>query len=804
VVLKYLAAALGNLPRDWFYSGVIILGLAVGFASAMLIGLYVRDEFSFERFIPGYQQVYRIETDRLAPGGERQRTDVALSTVVAKVATDFPDVEHVARLERSSRWIGEGETKTRERVAWVDPDFFDVFPFPVLAGDPVAALHEPDSVVLTEAMARKNFGEDAPIGKTLFVQSTAGADPTAHAMVVRAVLKDPPDGTHLEQFKIFASGLAAASPLAAYDRGPGLYVVWSYLRLRPGVRADDVSAQLPAFAARHYPNAHFRLEAIKDLHFTGDARAVVAGIGAVGALIIIIAGINFITLMTARATRRAVEVGVRKVLGARRVDLIVQFMGEALLYVLLALGISVVIAKLALPPVNVFLERTIDFDFMRDPAVAAVIAGTALLTGLIAGFYPAVVLSSFQPASTLKAGGGPLLGSAQVRQALVIVQFAILVGLIIIAATIWRQTDFALENVLRLNEDQVLDIVTPCEPAFKQELAAIPGVSAVTCASDQAFSANGFALLTPVKDKGGETITFYSAPVDVGFFEMHGLTPLGGRFFSTDRGQDLVLAHANPDPEAQPTVVLNESGARQLGFSSPETAVGSSLVWARPSFTTAPGSSPSFRSSQIVGVVPDFTLSTLRDTIEPTMYYVDPPSTGLVFAKLEGSRLPEALRSIDDLWRRTGHERPIYRQFLGEVVRQTYRDVIIQGRIIAASTGLAILIACLGLFALAVFTTERRTKEIGVRKAMGASSLDVARLFLWRFTKPVLWATVIAWPFAFWAASHWLNGFAYRVSLPLWLFLGASVSALLIAWVTVGTQAWLAAQTKPATTLRYE
>ena len=796
------AAAFHNLLRDKFYTGVMISGLAAGFAAALLIGLYVNNEYSFESFIPGYEQIYRLETDRLGLGGKPQRTPFSLSTAAAQIALDFPEVDQVARLALSSEWVGTDSAETWERVAWVEPDFFDVLSFPVLAGDPVAAMHEPNGVVLTRAMARKHFGRDAPIGETLLVQDVDG-DPETYPMVVRAVLEDPGD-THLEQFKIFASGLAAWSSLSELDRTPGNHLVWTYLRLRPGAVADDVRAGLPAFAARHYPPEFtFRLEAIKDLHLTDDVRAVTAGVAAVGVLIIVVAAINFVMLITARGTRRAVEVGIRKTLGARRRELIVLFIGEALVYVLVALVVSVAIVKLALPPVNVFLQRAITFDLLGNPALAGTIVGAALLTGLISGLYPAVVLSGVRPARALKGGGGRLMGSAQVRQALVVAQFAILTALIIVAATIWRQTALVLDNVDRRNLDRVLTLLEPCEPVFKQELEAIPGVSAVACASDGVVG-GPLGTTTTVRDPVRGTITIGAAAVDVGLFAVHGLQPIAGRFFSEDRGQDIVLDRAEPDLQAQPTVVLNESAVRLLGFESPQAAVGMSLDWQRP-FSAPRGSSPAFLSSEVVGVVPDFNLvGSLRDSINPMMYYVDRPNTGLIFARLEEARLSETLRSINEFWRSAGNVRPLYREFLGDQMRPAYRDVIVQGGIIAASTGLAILIACLGLFAQVVFTTERQTKEIGVRKVMGASSLDVVRLLIWRFTRPVLWANAIAWPSAFWAASHWLEGFAYRVSLPLWLFVAASACALLLAWATIGTKTWLAAHARPATAIRHE
>jgi putative ABC transport system permease protein len=308
-----------------------------------------------------------------------------------------------------------------------------------------------------------------------------------------------------------------------------------------------------------------------------------------------------------------------------------------------------------------------------------------------------------------------------------------------------------------------------------------------------------------VKDPVRGEIAINTAGADVGFFEMHGLQPLAGRFFSADRSEDMVLDGPNAGPQDQPSLVLNESAVRQLGFDSPWDAVGKSIDWIRPYAAPPTEAQPSFRSSRVIGVVGDFTLTgSIRTAVGPTMYFVDPISTPFLSAKVQGQRLPETLQSIDALWRSTGRARPIKFEFMGEIMRSHYHGMQIQGGIIGASAGLAIVIACLGLFALAAFTAERRTKEIGVRKAMGASRLEVVRLLLWQFTKPVLWANLVAWPLAYWAAAQWLNGFAYRVSLPPWLFLSASIVAVLIAWASVAAKAWQAGNAKPATALQHE
>jgi putative ABC transport system permease protein len=650
-------------------------------------------------------------------------------------------------------------------------------------------------------VARKYFGVDAPIGETLLILAPDGDDPlstTPHPMRVRAVIEDVPRQTHLEDFKIFAPGNAAWANRAPEDR----LFYWTYARLPPGMSADGIREGLEAFAARHYPGAsrRFRLEPLKDVHLTAERRAVVRQIAIVGLLIVVIAAINFITLMTARAVRRAIEVGVRKAIGASRRDLIVQFLGEALLYVFAAMLLGVTVAGLALPAVNTFLERSIVFDYLNDPVLALGIVGTALLTSLLAGAYPALVLSSFAPAPALKGARGQRTGSATVRQGLVVAQFAVLIALIIGTATIYRQTAFGLENVLRLNQDEI--VLMDCETGFKQKVAALPGVNATACVS---YEALGSGTKTVVKDPVGGDITINTAGADVGFFEMHGLQPLAGRFFSSDRGEDMVLDGPDAGPQHQPSLVLNESAVRQLGFESPQDAVGKSVEWIRPYAAAPTEPQPSYLRSRIIGVVADFMLmGSIRTSVDPTMYFVDPISTPLLSAKVQGQRLPETLQSIDALWRSTGHARPIKFEFMGEITRSWYDVMQIQGGIIGASAGLAIVLASLGLFGLAAFTAERRTKEIGVRKAMGASSFEVVRLLLWQFTKPVLWANLAAWPLAYWAAAHWLNGFAYRVSLPAWLFLSASIVAVLIAWGSVAAKAWQAANARPATALQCE
>jgi putative ABC transport system permease protein len=506
--------------------------------------------------------------------------------------------------------------------------------------------------------------------------------------------------------------------------------------------------------------------------------------------------------MTARASRRAVEVGVRKTAGAQRLDLVFQFIGETLIYVALAMLAGLSLAEVFLPSTDAFLQRTLHLDYASDPALWLAVPALTLLVGVAAGLYPAAFLSAFRPASVLKGGPASLGGSAWARQLLIVVQFGVMIALIIAATTIYRQTTFALKNRLELNTEGVVSIFTPCSEAFKQQALALPGVASVACTSSIAM--NRRAAPAPASRSGGLTSVVQAAPVDVGSFELHGLKPVAGRFFAKGQGMDTALAGPNPSSQIQPNVVLNETAVRRLGFASPEAAIGQTVTWTRRDTSGPAGRPTPAHASLIVGVVPDFTMGSIRRPIDAALYYIDPKLLLFTEVRLNGRDTLQTLAALDAAVKRAGRGGPVQRSFESQSLRALYKDVIAQAAVIAVCASLAVLIAGLGMFALSAFTAERRTKEIGVRRVMGASEGDALHLMVWAFTKPVLWASLAAWPLGWWAMDRWLQGFAYRVDLPVWSFPAATLAALLIAWITVATHAILAARARPVTALRYE
>jgi putative ABC transport system permease protein len=457
------------------------------------------------------------------------------------------------------------------------------------------------------------------------------------------------------------------------------------------------------------------------------------------------------------------------------------------------MAFALALVELLLPSFAAFMNAALRFEYWRDPELVAGIALLVAIVGAAAGLYPAFVLSAFRPAMALK--GSPTGAHPDVvRFSLVVLQFSILIVALVTTGTIFRQMQFALSEALRVNQDQVLLINGGCTEAFKEAVASLPGVRAAACAG-------GTALSMGFEDAGvqladGTSVQTRHSQIDFGFFELYGLKPLAGRFFARNHADDAVVNGAT----ANPSIVLNQSAAKKLGFASPAAAVGQIILWTPvgESDQAAP------RRSTIIGVVQDFSMNSVRERIEPQIYYIDPKLFNLTNVKLDGARIPETLASIDRLWRTLNGDAPVNRVFLDEMMRRKYLDIIRQGDAFTLFTAIALLIACVGLFGLAVSTAERRTKEIGIRKSMGAGTGDILRLLTWEFAKPVIWANLLAWPAAYFAMSHWLSGFAYHIDLDVWMFLAAGAVALVIALTTVSVQSLITARAKPVTALRYE
>lgn len=807
MLYHYVTAALRNLARNKLYSTINVVGLAVGFAAATLIALFVRDELTFDRQWPEGERIHLLAAALKVPGRELMQSQAANADAAVRLRARVPSNVAIARLMPEEHTVRRGEIEANEMVNFADPQFFDILRMPTLAGSLDSVLQRPDALALTASAARKYFGRIDVIGETLELDRQ-------HPMRVAAVVPDLPSNVHLGA-TIFAAARASFSPLTAADAAPwpprGLsFNALTYVKLPPGMALERIARELPALSEEYEEAAGsktadfavpMQLVPIAEVHMTlpqfgpvpaGNA-TVLYIVSLIALLIVAVAAINFVTLMTARAARRATEIAIRKTVGAEQRDLMIQFIGESILHALLGLVVGFALVELLLPAFNDFTQRAIRLSYTRDFAFVAAIAGLAAVTGTLAGIYPSLVLSRFRPAQVFKGGPLPTGASATVRQALVIAQFAVLITLIVAATVVYRQVNFAMEEGWRLDKEQVLAIRSSCRDAFATELRKLPGVRAAACSGGTPY---GAASSGGVLGPDGTQLSMVVAPIEPGFFQLYGLQqPLAGRFFSADRPSD--VGPRGGDGRFIGPVILNETAARMLGFASLQAAIGQ--VIRRP-----PGRYSEGVASEVVGVVADFPVGSLHGPIDPVVFFSDAAFFDIVSVKLDGRQIPETLAAIDRLWKQLGEPRPINRWFADEFLEDVYREDLRQGRMAAVSAGIAVFIACLGLFGLAAFTAERRTKEIGVRKALGASRTDIVRMLLWQFTQPVLWANLIAWPVGWYAMHRWLERFAYRTDIALWMLLGASVLAIVIALATVATHAIVVARARPVTALRYE
>ena len=814
---NYLAAALRNLVRNGAYTIINILGLACGFAAVLLIALFVRDEYSYDRFFPDYDRIFLITETVRPPGEPALQITVTAADIGPEMQLDFPQVQTNTRLSPAPASFRHGDVDEAGYIYWADANFFRVFPMKIVAGDPNEALSRPDSLVLTRKMARRFFGTDDAVGKTLELNKQ-------HSMRVGAVIEDLPANTHFKA-DVFGPGVAGFSELAlvdATDADPNalrMENVYNYVKLRAGAQATLIQNAMGDFALRHVrgevggqpvakayhfnvvplTRIHLQPSGIADMKPPGDPRMAQTLLG-IAALILIVAGSNFVSMMTARAAGRAVEVGVRKAAGATRAQIVTQFLGECLLYTALALALAIAIVDQSLPAMNGFLQREIVFDYLSDPTLGLGIFSVWLLTGLAAGAYAALVISRFKPEAVLKGMVFLAGNSARTRQTLVIFQFGALIALIVSTVTIQRQTQYAMEDRLRLPTSEIYMSSSGCPATFRDALAQMPGILAATCASGSALTYDrGSASF---QGTNGRIISIREAPIDYGFFELFAVQPLAGRLFARDHGEDDVLRQG-VSADTNPSMVINETAARALGYTTPRAALNQYRLWNQIRLEDHKIVSTPRKSSRIIGVVPDFAFGSVRTVIEPTVYYIDPNLAGFTVVKMDGPRIPETLRAMQTLWSRLEGS-PMDGLFLSDRINELYADIKRQSVVFSIFSGVAVVIAALGLLGLAVYTAERRTREIGLRKAMGASRWDILRFMGWQFARPVLWANLVGWPLAYLCMQRWLEGFAYHIELTPLVFIAASALALAIALVTVSGHAILVARTSPVEALRYE
>ncbi len=803
---KLLASTFGALAMNRLYAVVTLVGLALAFAAAILIGLFVRQQYAYEQFIPGDERVFRMTATVAQPGQPERISAVTPSVLAGALAVRTDRIEAVARLYQDAPVLRAGGDRASARASgfvWADPSIFRVLPIPAIAGALDTALTEPETMVVTRGIARRLFGRDAPIGAAVDIVESKGV---IRRLKITAVIEDLPPETHLD-LQFIASGRGATSPLGRADANPVPTIeapIVTYVRARPGVtRAalqpilDEIIRPFQAMAAASGTKVGGYALPIAEVH-VGPADdsphgkpsvdpAVAVAIGAVGILILVMASTSYVALMTARAGRRAVEIAVRKACGASRGQLLAQFLAESLILTLVALVAAMGVVELVLPAVNGVLGLSLSFDLTREPLFLVPLLAVWLVVGLASGLYPALVLSSFAPSVALRGGPTGLGGAAWIGRVMVVVQFAILTGLLVATITIYRQTHLAIASALGAGRGPILTVAANCRSGFPQATRELPGVGDATCASQGALNMGPQGAVTAI-NRNGQRFTPGFVDVDAHFFGTFGLKPLAGRVFS-------------PDREAVGTrreVVLNQAAARNFGFASPRAAIGQPI-----GIALEVGANPVPVPHTIIGVVPNVAASVLRPAGE-LVYNAGSPEAGILAVATRAEAIPGVRRRLDRLWRDIGDGAPLEARLLSQVERNRYRTAIVQGWVTGACAIVALVIAAMGLFALSAFTADRRTREIGVRRAMGASTTAIVHLLLWQFFKPFLMACAIGIVLGTVFMRRWLEQFASRVDVPLWL-LGAVVAVTAVFAISaVLVNVLAAARARPIDALRHE
>ena len=817
---NYFKTAWRNLMKNKVFSFINIAGLSIGMAACLLILQYVSFQLSFDQFNKNAGDIYRVVNDRYQNGKLAQHGTITYSAIGKAMQDDFPEVINHTRIEPfSQEIITYGDKKIGDlQLLAVDNSFLSIFSYPIIAGDKVSGLQNPDCVILTEKLARKIFGIkgndfEPLIGKTIVISRDS------LPYKITAIMKDIPENSHLSfdllaSYNSLYSGGNSGWKQADYDFTDSDF--WHYIQLRHGTNYKLLQAKFEAFSQRHFQGnkvsgsiEKFYLQPLSKAHLYSDfeyeigntaSATVVWSLLIIALLIIILAWINYINLSTAKSMERAKEVGVRKVAGATKQQLIKQFLTESFIINLIALLIAVLIVILVQPGFNSLVQHQLSLSYLFEKGLNGYNISAALIALIVAGifvsgFYPAFVLSSFKPILVLKgkyttSGKGIFL-----RKVLVVGQFAITMILLIGSVIVYQQMSFVNKQNLGMNLSQILVVKPPIltgwdssfiskENSFKNELDQLPHIKGASVIDRtpgvemaRAFDVHRTGVNTENK------LSMRNTSVDADFINVFGIKLLAGRnFINTD---------FNPDWNKLHNIILNQYAVKQLGFTSDKDAIGKTI-------------SLFGRNWDVVGVMNDFHQKSLRYPIEPTLFLPGYGTNNPICIKVDTKDLASTINTVKAKYASFFPGNYFDYYFLDERFNKQYANDQLFGKVFAIFSGFAIFIACLGLLGLSLFATTQRTKEIGVRKVLGASVSNIVLLLSKDFIRLVLIAFIIASPLAWYIMNNWLSDFAYRINISAWVFICAGLLAVFIALATISFQAIKAAIANPVKSLRTE
>jgi len=809
---NYVKIIIRNLKQQRLYASINIAGLAVGMACCMLIMLYIQYELSYDRFHQNSLRIFRVTKRYDTPNGYNLHFARCPDTWVNLLPAEFPEIESLIRFQH---WplteLKIGEHKFRDRHFFTtDANVFDVFSFPFKEGDARTALQQPNSIVLTEEMAHQYFGDVNPIGKTVTVVEKMNIQLVDYR--ITGVMKNVPNSAHF-QIHFLAS---FSSP----EQRQGW--AYTYLLLKPGTDPQLLEAQFPDFIRKHDGDdgakySFLHLQALTDIHLkshldrelepNGDITYVYIFF-VVAVLIILIACINFMNLATARSTNRTREVGIRKVLGSPRHQLIRYFLGESLLFAFIAFIMALIFVLIFLPVFNSLTAKSLSLHFWH---IVFWFIPLTILVGIFAGSYPAFILSAVQPVAALKNGIIKINGHTSVRKCLVLAQFAISIALIICAMINYHQFQFLKNMKLGFSKNQIIAIRQVCDAVkknyatFKNELLNYSGIVDVSASMEEPSRPTkdgGWCYAEGFNDEQDAPI-IYVLPVDRNFIQFMEMELIAGQDFINDVSPAATKsflvglpAIKNYINNANRFYILNETAVKTIGWKSPEEAIGKMFSWRNSLFELQRG--------PIVGVVKDFHYASLRDQITATVLFYEPLWFFNFLVKIHPDQIAATLSQIEHTWNKVYPNYPFEYDFVDDLFAALYRAEQRQGQMLASFSIIAIFIAYLGLLGMTSFSTVQRTKEIGVRKILGASIMEIVFLLSKEFARWIMLANLIAWPVAWYFMNKWLQNFAYHIHIDWWLFFIAGLFAFVLAVMTVGCLTFKAAIANPMNALRYE